>query len=89
MKGKQLLLHIDDFIIYYFGCSITNIIHSLHQEHYIGWFELFSYIFFFGEFIYQLEKKLLGLFLGIGIGKVGMKFAGSEQIIIQNFAVVL
>lgn len=30
---------------------------------------------------------MLGLFLGIS--KVGMEFAGSEQIVIQNFAVVL
>ena len=36
---------------------------------------------------FQPENKLLGLFFGIG--KVGMEFSGSEQIIIQNFAVVL
>jgi len=40
----------------------------------VGCFEVFGYIFFFGEFIYQLEKKLLGLFLCIG--KEGMEFAG-------------
>jgi len=36
---------------------------------------------------YQPRKELLGLFFGIG--KVRVEFSGSEQIVIQNFAMVL
>jgi hypothetical protein len=53
----------------------------------VGGFELLRDTFFFGEFIYQPRKELLGLFFGIG--KVGTELSGSEQIVIQNFAVAL
>ena len=60
--------------------SATDIVHLPHPSHWVGGFELFGYAFFFGVFFYQPEKKLLGLFLCIG--KVGMEFSGSEQVII-------
>lgn len=77
----------NQFTVCNFRRFITNIIHSLHPEHHIGDFELLGDGFFFGKVFYQLEKKLLGLFLCIS--KVEMEFAGSDQIAIQNFAVVL
>ena len=66
-----------------------NIIHTNNPLHLIFFFQLFrfNYAFFFGVLFYQPRKELLSLFLGIG--NVGMEFAGSEQIAIQNFAVVL
>ena len=48
---------------------------------------MFGDTFFFCVLFYQPRKELLGLFFGIG--KVGMEFAGSKQIIIQKFAVML
>ena len=77
----------DKLYINHFSYSVANIIHSLYPEQHIGRFEFFGYIFFFGEFFYQPRKELLGLFLCIG--KVGMEFARSEQIVIQNFAVAI
>ena len=73
-------------IVYDSRCLIADIIHLLHPQHCIFRFKFFGYIFFFGEFFYQSEKKLLGLFLCIG--KVRVEFAGSKQIVIQNFVVV-
>ena len=77
----------DQFFEDDFFCTVSNIVQLLHPKHHIGRFEFFGYIFFFVKVFYQSEKKLLGLFFGIG--KVGTKFAGSEQIVIQNFTVVL
>ena len=48
---------------------------------------MFCHAFLFGVFFYQPRKESLCLFLSIG--EVGMKFAGSEQIVIQNFVVLL
>ena len=59
---------------------------SAPRDH-IGDFELLGDAFIFSVLFYQSRKELLGLFFGIG--KLGMEFAGSEQIIIQNFAMVL
>lgn len=78
---------VNQFCIYNFCRSIADIIHLLNPFHLVGGFELLRDTFFFGEVFYKPRKKLLGLFLGIG--KVEMEFAGSEQIVIQNFAVVL
>ena len=43
--------------------------------------------FFFGVFFYEPRKEVLGLFFDVG--EVGMEPAGSEQVVIQDFAVVL
>ena len=48
---------------------------------------MFGDAFFFGVFFYEPRKEVLGLFFDIG--EVGMEFSGSEQIVIQDFAVLL
>lgn len=73
--------------IHNFYCTIANIIHPSHPRQLVGSFELFDDAFFFGAFFYQPEKN--GLHLFFDVGKLGMEFSRSEQIVIQNFAVVL
>ena len=85
--GCAFYLVENQFTVYKFGSSITDIIHLLDPFHLVGCFEFFGNTFFFGVLFYQPRKELLGLFLCIG--KEGMKFSGSEQIVIQNFAMVL
>ena len=53
----------------------------------VGGFELFGNSFFFGKLIYQPKKESLCLFFGVG--EVGMKLAGSEQVVVQDFVVLL
>ena len=53
----------------------------------VGCFELLGYAFLFGKLIYQPKKEGLCFFLYIG--KVGIELAGSEQVVIQDFAVML
>lgn len=71
---------VNQLYIYNFRRFITDIIHLLNPFHLVDCFEFFGNTFFFGVLFYQPRKELLGLFLGID--KVGMKFAGSEQVII-------
>lgn len=66
---------------------VADVIHSTNPLYLVGGFELFGYAFLFGEFFYQPEKKLLCLFLSIS--EVGMELAGSEQIVVNHFMVLL
>ena len=68
-----------------FSGKITDIVHFPHPSRLVGGFELFGNSFFFGKLIYQPKKESLCLFFGVG--KLGMKLAGSEQVVIQDFAV--
>lgn len=81
------LYRVNQFCIYNFCCSITDVIHLLHLEHHIGCFGFFGYIFFFGEVFYQPEKHILCLL--IYIGKVSVQFTFCEQGRIKTFAVRL
>ena len=76
----------DQFFEDDFFCTVSNIVHPPHPRHLVGGFELFGDIFFFGKVFYQSRKELLGLFFDIG--KVGIEFSGSEQIVIQNFVML-
>ena len=69
------------------GGLVADVIHSTNPRHWVGGFELFSYTFFFGEFFYQSRKE--GLCFFIYIGEVGIEFAGSEQIVVNHFMVLL
>ena len=64
----------------------SNVVHPLNPLHLVGGFELFGDAFFFGVFFCEPRKESLCLFFDVC--KVGMEFAGSEQIVIQDFAVV-
>lgn len=46
----------NQFCIYNFRCTVTDIVHLLYPQHLVGCFEFFGYIFFFGEFFYQPRK---------------------------------
>ena len=70
-----------------FDYTLSDVIHSLHPLHLIGGFELFGDAFFFGVFFYKPRKEFLRLFLDVC--KRRMEFAGSEQVVIQDFTVVL
>ena len=48
---------------------------------------MFRDTFLFGVFFYQPRKEFLCLLFGVG--EVGVEFAGSEQIVIQDFVVLL
>ena len=48
---------------------------------------MFGDAFFFGVFFYEPRKELLCLFFDVC--DVGMEFAGSKKIVIQNFVVLL
>ena len=48
---------------------------------------MFGHSLFFGVFFYEPRKELLCLFFDVC--DVGMEFAGSEQIVIQDFVVLL
>ena len=63
-----------------------NIIYTLHPLHLVCCFEVFSNTCFFGVFFYEPRKKILCLFFDVC--EVGMEFAGSEQIVIQDFVVL-
>lgn len=79
-------LCVDNFFAYNFNYFASNIVHPPHPRHLVGGFELFCDTFFFGVFFYQPRKESLRLFFGVG--KVGMKLAGSEQIVVQHFMVL-
>ncbi len=52
---------------------VADIVHFLHPQHLVGFFEFFGYIFFFGKFFYQPEKHSGCLLLDVI--KVCDKFA--------------
>ncbi len=80
-------LCVDEFFAYRFNYSASNSVHPPHPRHLVGGFELLRDTFFFSEFFYQPEKKLLCLFFGVS--EMGIELAGSEQIVIQDFVVLL
>lgn len=80
-------LCVDESFAHHFVDSTTNIVHLPHPSHLVDGFELFRDAFFFSVFFYQPRKEGLCFFLYIG--EVGMKFTGSEQIVTQDFSVVL
>lgn len=59
---------------------VADVILFSYPRHLVDGFELFVYAFFFGVFFYEPRKEFLCLFFGVS--KVGIEFAGSEQIVI-------
>ena len=80
-------LCVDEFFAYHFNYSASNSVHPPYPRHLVGGFELFCHTFLFGVFFYQPRKESLCLFFGVG--EMGIELAGSEQIVIQDFVVLL
>ena len=80
-------LCINNIVIYYFCYSASNIIHPPYLLHWIFSLELFGYTFPFSVFFYQPKKK--GLCFLLCISEMGMKLAGSEQVAVQDFMMLL
>ena len=69
-------------------CYLTAyVIHPPHPLHWILRFQLFGYALTLGVFFDQPKKKELRFFLYIG--EMGAELAGSEQIAVQDFVVLL
>lgn len=58
-----LHLCVYDFLIYNFRYTITDIVHLLYPQHLVILFKFFGYIFFFGNFFYQLKEHIVRLFI--------------------------
>ena len=82
-----LFLVIYYLLVYNFRCSIANIIHLLHPEHHIGWFEFFGNISLFCKFFYQPEKKVLSLLFNIC--KIWIELTACQQIVVTHLMILL
>ena len=68
-------------------CPVPDVVHSLHPQHLILRFELFSYALSLGHLLCQQEHLLRYLF--VDVGKVGIQLAADQQFRVQGFALLL
>lgn len=80
-------LCVNDILIYDFCYFASNIIYPPYPLRWIFSLELFGYTFPFSVFFYQPKKK--GLCFLLCISEMGMKLAGSEQVAVQDFMMLL
>ena len=73
--------------IYNFVDTLSNIIHPPYPLHWILGFKLFGDTFPFSILFYQPKKECLCFFLYIS--EMGVELAGSEQIVVQDFMMLL
>lgn len=52
MPPAPASLCVDEFFVYHFDYSTTDVVHPTHPRHLVGGFELLGYAFLFGVFFY-------------------------------------
>jgi len=83
----QWFLYENHLCIYNFVNPLSNVIHPMHPFHLILCLKLFGDTFPFSILFYQPKKECLCFFLYIS--EMGVELAGSEEIAIENFMVLL